>query len=267
MAAGWDRPQEDEFALCLLGQPSPYLTIAFPNHPPQCPEAMDLDGMAPKARADWKRTFLAFLGQLTFKHGKRLVLKSPPHSCRIKHLLELFPDARFIHIVRDPYVVFPSTVNLWKSLYRAQGLQRPSFAGLEDHVFRTFTHMYQKIDDGKELIAPDRFFELKYEDLVRDPVGMMKALYAHLDLGSFESVRPHLQQYVSTLAGYETNKYHLSEEMRAEITRQWGDVIRKYGYEREPDRPAPATSFNTRETAGVPHEFSRGPSFASSAAP
>src|SRR5256714_5885145 len=25
MAAGWDRPQEDEFALCMLGQPSPYL--------------------------------------------------------------------------------------------------------------------------------------------------------------------------------------------------------------------------------------------------
>ena len=35
MAAGWDRPQEDEFALCMLGQPSPYLTIAFPNRPPQ----------------------------------------------------------------------------------------------------------------------------------------------------------------------------------------------------------------------------------------
>ena len=34
MAAGWDRPQEDEFALCMLGQPSPYLTIAFPNRPP-----------------------------------------------------------------------------------------------------------------------------------------------------------------------------------------------------------------------------------------
>src|SRR5262249_28739134 len=27
MAVGWDRPQEDEFALCMMGQPSPYLTI------------------------------------------------------------------------------------------------------------------------------------------------------------------------------------------------------------------------------------------------
>ena len=39
MPAGWERPQEDEFALCMLGQPSPYLAIAFPNNPPCEPGA------------------------------------------------------------------------------------------------------------------------------------------------------------------------------------------------------------------------------------
>lgn len=34
MEAGWDKPQEDEFALCMMGQPSPYLDVAFPNNPP-----------------------------------------------------------------------------------------------------------------------------------------------------------------------------------------------------------------------------------------
>ena len=43
MAVGWDRPQEDELALCLLGEPSPYLTMAFPNHPPQDQDALDLE--------------------------------------------------------------------------------------------------------------------------------------------------------------------------------------------------------------------------------
>ena len=27
-------PQEDEFVWCMQGQPSPYLTLAFPNRPP-----------------------------------------------------------------------------------------------------------------------------------------------------------------------------------------------------------------------------------------
>src|SRR5262245_34196813 len=100
MAAGWERPQEDEFALCQLGQPSPYLTIAFPNRPPQELEALDLEGMAPAALASWQRAFRRLLQALTFKTPRRLVLKSPTHSCRIKTLLELFPDARFAHIVR-----------------------------------------------------------------------------------------------------------------------------------------------------------------------
>jgi hypothetical protein len=240
MAAGWNRPQEDEFALCMLGQPSPYLHIAFPNHPPEGRETYDLEGLPPGARAGWKKAFYRLLQHITFKNPKRLILKSPPHSCRIKVLLELFPDARFIHIVRDPYVVFPSTVNLWKSLYRTHGLQRPTFAGLEEQVFDTFNYLYQKIEEGRRLVDPARFCELRYEDLVRDPVGQMKALYRHLELGDFENLRPGLEAYLASIAGYETNRYQLDPELRAAITRRWGEVIRKYGYAAEPAGPVPA---------------------------
>src|SRR5262249_48831511 len=183
-------PQEDEFALCMLGQPSPYLTIAFPNRPPQDQEAFDLESMPPAAQVAWQHAFHRLLQALTLKSPRRLVLKSPTHSCRIKTLLELFPDARFVHIVRDPYVVFPSTVNLWKSLYEMHGLQKPTFVGLEEYVFHTFTHLYAQLKKGKALVAPGRFHELRYEELVRDPVGQMRALYEHLGLGGFEDVLP-----------------------------------------------------------------------------
>jgi hypothetical protein len=238
MAAGFDRPQEDEFALCNLGLPSPYLTVAFPNNPPQYEEYLDLEGIPPRALARWKRVFRRFLQELTYKHHKRLVLKSPTHSCRVKTLLELFPDARFVHIVRDPYVVFPSTVNLWKSLYITFGLQRPTFQGLEEHVYKTFNRVYDKIEEGKGLIDFDRFYELRYEDLVGDPVGQMATLYDHLGLGGFEQVLPKLQAHVANNAGYKTNRYQLGDEQRAEITRRWGSVIRQYGYETQP-APAP----------------------------
>jgi len=148
-------------------------------------------------------------------------------------LLELFPDARFVHIVRDPYVVFPSTVNLWKSLYRTHGLQTPTFAGLEEHVFATFTHMYAKLEEGRKLVEPSRFYELRYEELVANPVGEMRKLYEHLGLGEFEEVRPKLEAYLAANEEYRTNKYDLKPELRAEITRRWGDVIRRYGYAME----------------------------------
>src|SRR5262245_26513605 len=137
MKAGWNRPQEDEFALCMLGARSPYLTIAFPNHPLQDQQYLDFAGMSPANLRRWKRHVKRFLRALTFKNPKRLVLKSPPHSARIPVLQQMFPGAIFIHIVRDPYVIFPSTVNLWKTLYRTHGLQKPTFMNLEEHVFET----------------------------------------------------------------------------------------------------------------------------------
>ena len=230
MAAGWDRPQEDEFALCMMGQPSPYLTIAFPNHPPQDQEAFDLDGLPPPARDAWKRAFMRFLRTLTFRDPRRLVLKSPTHTCRIRTLLELFPDARFIHIVRDPFVVFPSTVNLWKTLYETHGLQKPTFAGLEEHVFTTFLRLHAALDEGRRLLDREHFYELRYEDLVADPVAQMRALYEHFHLGGFEEYLPHLERYLASVKGYETNRYTLTPEQRAEITRRWGEVIRRQGY-------------------------------------
>ncbi|HEY1378172.1 MAG TPA: sulfotransferase, partial [Gemmataceae bacterium] len=197
MAAGWDRPQEDEFALVMLGQPSPYRRIAFPNHP-QDDGSLDLRGLTPRALRQWKAAFVRFLREVTVvNRGRRLILKSPPHTCRIPTLLELFPDARFVHIVRDPYVIYPSTLNLWRALYRDHGLQRPTFAGLGEDVLDTFVEMYDRLDEGRRLIPPGRFHELRYEDLLADPVGQLEAVYRELHLGDFEPAREHVEAYLA----------------------------------------------------------------------
>jgi hypothetical protein len=154
MPVGWERPQEDEFALALLGAPSPYLTIGFPNQGAIDPDALDLDGLPAHERERWKRLFLRFLQTITFRDPRRLVLKSPPHTCRIPTLLELFPDARFVHIVRDPVAVYSSTVNLWMKLYQSQGLHTPTFDGLEERVFETFSHFYRRLEDTGFLVRP-----------------------------------------------------------------------------------------------------------------
>jgi hypothetical protein len=165
----------------------------------------------------------------------------------------MFPDARFVHIVRDPRVVFPSTVNLWKTLYQTHGLQRPTFAGLGEYVFNTFNHLYQRLEEGKRLIPPGQLYELRYEDLIADPVGQMRRLYEHLGLGGFDQFLPRLREYLDANAGYQTNRYpRLTPELRGEIERRWGDVIRRYGYETEPspsgsaaNGPRPAAAART----------------------
>jgi hypothetical protein len=231
MRAGFDRPQEEEFAFCMMGERTPYLTIAFPNRPPQCEEYLDLEGVPPSRLRGWQRSLMQFLKKITYKTGKRLVLKSPPHTARLKVLGPMFPGAAFIHIVRNPYVVYPSTVKLWKTLYKKHGLQTPTFAGLEEHVLATFTRLYQRLEEGKRIIAPGQFYELRYEDLVRDPESEVRKIYEHFGWGGWSDVAPRLREYLAGVQGYETNKYQLTPPERAEIERRWGDVIRRYGYE------------------------------------
>jgi len=143
----------------------------------------------------------------------------------------MFPNALFVHIVRDPYVVFSVHRQPVEDAFRTHGLQRPTFQGLEEQVFATFTRMYEALERGRKLVDPKRFYELAYEDLIRDPVAEMAKLYEHLNLGGFAEYLPRLEQYLSTIKGYETNKYRLTAEQRAEIGHRWKTVIERYGYQ------------------------------------
>ncbi|MBI2805665.1 MAG: sulfotransferase [Planctomycetes bacterium] len=234
MKAGFDRPQEDEFALCMMGAGSPYSMIAFPNQPPQEQEYLDLEGVSEKGLRRWKRAFKRFLRCVTYKTGKRLVLKSPPHTARIRTLSKMFPEAIFIHIVRDPHVVFPSTVNLWRTLFKTHGLQTPNYIGLEEFVLTTFSRMYDRLEEGKKLLGAERFYEIRYEDMIKDPTGEMKKIFDHFQLGGFDAYLPRLQEYLASIKGYETNKYQLSDDQRRVLGERWGEVIRRYGYESQP---------------------------------
>lgn len=233
MAAGWDCPQEDEFALCNMGLRSPYMTIAFPNHPPQNQEYFELKDLSPRQRTRWQRGLTWFLKCLTVRSPRRIVLKSPPHTFRVKTLLEMFPKARFVHIVRNPFVVFPSTINLWKRMYRNDGLQMPRYEGLEEHVFTTFARMYETFERDRDLVPPGQLCDVRYEDLVARPLDEMERIYGELGLGEFEAVRPKMTAYFDAKADYKTNRYQLPDELAAEVGRRWSGYFDRYGYSKQ----------------------------------
>jgi len=230
MPVEWDLPQEDEFGLLALGAPSPYLSLAFPNEPPQFDASYTLAGLRPSERTRWEQALLRFLRSLIRNRPGRLVLKSPPHPFRLPVLETLFPRARYLHIVRDPYAVFASTVKLWKSLFAAQSYQRPTFAGLEERALTTFCRMYDSFESARPKIDPQRICDVRYEDLVRDPLGQMRQIYQRLDLGDFETAAPAVEAYFARRADYRPSRYQLAPEHHAEVTRRWLPYMHKYGY-------------------------------------
>jgi hypothetical protein len=229
VAAGWDRPQEDEFALVNLGAPSPYRRMAFPATSPDRPEALDLRRLPPAELDRWQRTLRRFLDMLAVRDPRRPVLKSPPHTARVGVLGEMFPEARFLHVVRDPFVVFPSTLRLWKSLHDVQSLQVDRGEALERYAFNCFDEMYAAFERDRPAVA-DRLHEVRYEDIVADPVGTMQECYERLDLGDFARVRPVLEKQADSMKRYRTNTYRHDPRLAAEITRHCRGFMDRYGY-------------------------------------
>jgi len=230
VVTGWRQPQEDEFALCAMGVPSPYLRMAFPNEPHEYLEYLDLEGLSPEELRRWEQALLRFVRRLTLLSPKPLILKSPTHTGRLSVLARMFPGARFVHIVRDPRAIFASTLNLWQTLDEAQGLQVPRHQGLEGYIFRAFERMYGGFQRQRDQLAPNQICDVRYEDLVREPVDQMARIYETLQLGDFQLVRDRVEQFAQGKRSYQTNRHELPAHVLGELQHRWQDYFERYGY-------------------------------------
>ena len=137
MKMGVELPQEDDFALCVYGAPTPYRRIAFPNRSSRDHLNLDLASATPQTQQLVHQSMEHFLKMLTAQYNSQLVLKSPPHTGRLKQLSQWFPGAKFIHMSRHPYRLVPSTMKLWKLLDLLQGFQLPKYddVWLKNYIF------------------------------------------------------------------------------------------------------------------------------------
>ncbi|MDA7948905.1 MAG: sulfotransferase [Hyphomicrobiaceae bacterium] len=235
VAVGVDRPQEDEFAFANLGMGTHYVTLAWPRHGPQDMAYLDLVTLSDQEREAWEREFLWFIKRLSLKQKKRLVMKSPAHTARIRTLLKLFPDAKFIHISRNPLAIYPSTVKLWKALDSVQGLHNPANDDpwMEEFVFSVFDTVFKRYEEDKDLIPEGHLVEIRYEDLAEKPEDILKSIYEDLSLGDYARVEGAVKAYLSEKGVYTPNVFELPDKLRAKITKRWAGYIKRFGYETE----------------------------------
>jgi len=228
---GLDAPQEDEFALCNAGLPSTYLRIAFPNHSPRHLDYLNMRGIPSGELAAWKTQLENFMRLLSLHYGKQLVLKSPPHTGRLGVLKEWYPRAKFIHISRNPYQLIPSTIRLWKTLDQANAFQVPTHEGLEDFVFDCFERLYRGYHRHRAEIPNSQLIEIRYEDLIEDPLEVMQSIYARLDIGGFDEVRPRIEAKIALNRDFKTNTYDVSGELAARIDQSCQAYNVEFGHE------------------------------------
>jgi hypothetical protein len=224
-------PQEDEFAFCVSSFRTHYLSGVFPRRAEHYDQFLTFRGASRRDVEQWKAALLTLLRKITLKHGKPLILKSPAHTGRIKLLLEMFPGAKFVHIHRDPYVVFRSAVHTFATglpYGRLQDTNRFDWAG---RILRQYKELYDAFFEQRALIPPGHFHEVCFEDLERDPVGEVRKLYEALGLPPFEAALPALRRYVDSLGSYRKNVFRpLPPNQRRRIAAEWQRCFQEWGY-------------------------------------
>jgi len=241
------RPQEEEFGMLMLGAGTPYVTHAWPRFGPADTEYLDFKGLSEAERKKWADAYMWFYRRLALKHGGRpLVMKTPANAARLKLLTKLFPDARYIYLSRNPLKVFPSTVKLWRALYSVQGLHNPPYLDrwLDDYVLDMFARLTEDYEEDRHLIPPDRLIELRYEDLIKDPIAILRDIYARLDIGDFAAAEEPMQAYLNTQKEHRVSEYEMPPKLKRKIVERLAPYIDRFGYReavtRELARDAPA---------------------------
>jgi hypothetical protein len=227
-------PQEDEFALCLLTLHSILVTFLFPRHYDQALSYLTFRDADVHIVEQWKKEFTWFLKKVTLKYNRTLLLKSPPHTARIKMLLEIFPDARFIHVHRHPYEVFRSFQRLMTSDVWGSCLQRPDMKSIPERILKQYTILYDAFFEERDLIPQGQFYEVAFEALEHDPEGQLRGIYNSIGLGSFEPVVPQVRSYIASIADYKKNSHTpLTTEWQERVAVTWSRSFEEWGYSTE----------------------------------
>lgn len=224
-----DMPQEEELAVANLTPHSYYNYWFFPRQMRFLYEKyMRLRTLTPQEYEEWRSAYFWVLRQTSYMQGGRqLVLKSPTNLTRTRELLKLFPEARFIEIIRRPLRTWLSYRHLEKVLLDLHHLQPYDRDEVMQDELYVFTESMRQWLEEKALIPSHRLVSVRYEDLVADPLRELQRIYEALGLSTRE-VLPRWKEYLSSIAGYQTNRFQVREQDGA-LARQYFSFMYEAG--------------------------------------
>lgn len=229
-----DLPFEEYLSFCTLESDSVYPLNYFPQLFKRYNMNAFVDRFSEKDRIRWVRNYDAFLRKITsLNNGRSLLLKSPDNTARVRLLKEMYPDARFVNIYREPYSVIRSTMHLYDKIMRYWSLEEiPSEETMEDWIIETFKMMYEAYFKEIQSLPPGSLFEIKFEEFEKDPLPILKNMYETLELDGFDDAMPSIKAYWESLAGYQKNKFEYSERLIKKVNDSLGFYFDRYGYEK-----------------------------------
>jgi len=216
MAFDFDYPQEEEIAVGNLQSLSFYNFFYFPDDTDKIiNESLLFKNVTEDKLDKWKQEYLKLIKMALFNtKGKCFVSKNPSNTFRIKTLLEMFPDARFIYLHRNRYDTLTSFRKFVHEVDAGITLQDYDHDHLDREMIRLYKLLHEKYEKDKSLISEGRLAEVGFQVFEGNKLKEIERIYNELGLKGFRKALPAMEKYLETIRGYERSNLKNNVDFR-----------------------------------------------------
>ena len=143
---------------------------------------------------------------------RRWVLKCPDHVFTLKSILQVYPDAGFVFVHRDPTFVLPSVAKLTEVL-RAPFTRTLDRVALGAEIAHSCVQRADHILSASEFLTDSQVLHLHYDEVTGDPIGVLERLNSYFQMSFGEDAREMVRRFLARRprGGYGVNQYDPTE--------------------------------------------------------
>jgi hypothetical protein len=164
---------------------------------------------------------------------RRWVLKCPDHVFALKSILQVYPDAGFVFVHRDPISVLPSVAKLTEVL-RAPFTRSLDRIALGAEVACRWAQGADQILSASEFLPESQVLHLHYNELTGDPIGVLERLSSCFQMSFGDEARELVGRFMARRprGGYGINHYNPVEFglEATRIRRQFDAYLSTFGH-------------------------------------
>ena len=166
---------------------------------------------------------------------KTILTKATQSSGAVESLLEAFPDAKFITIIRHPYKSVPSQVCVVWPVWQAHAPEVKKDGAASKAYARLAVHWFRHLFQFRRKVRPEQYYCIDYRELTRDPLATLEKLYQHFGWTMSPRHRDRLVQATQRQDGFKSKHDYTLEEFG--LSKEWlqaelGDVLDFYALPR-----------------------------------
>ncbi len=229
-----DFPQEEDFGMMNLQPATIYKFFIYPGDFDRIVEEELFTAKVPEEKVRlWKEAYRSMMVKAVFNtRGTRYIGKNPCHMTRIGLLLEMFPDARFIFIHRNPYKVIESLYHFILSIFPGVQLQDVPASYTRETVVNLYRQSMEAYFADRHLIPACNLIEVGLNEFQEDIHGHLRQIYDQFHLGDYSSQTGRVDDFLLKNPAPEHNAYPPHPETIRLVNEQVMHIVEELGYSR-----------------------------------